>query len=92
MHVTGFTGSGAGGKAVLDIQGLWHPCAVSRATGDAVVPNDLSLGADAPAGYAFHADFKVCYVSYVSYVSQDIPNTTMLHDLLQASTAIELMP
>ena len=37
-------GSGEGGKAVLEIQGLWHPCAVSRVAGDAVVPNDLMLG------------------------------------------------
>ena len=39
-----YAGSGAGGKAVMDIKGLWHPCAVSRVAGDAVVPNDLALG------------------------------------------------
>ena len=42
--VSPFSGSGAGSKAVMDIQGLWHPCAVSRVAGDAVVPNDLVLG------------------------------------------------
>ena len=43
---SGFAGSGVDGRAVLDIKGLWHPCAVSRAAGDAVVPNDLALGAE----------------------------------------------
>ena len=71
---------------MLDIQGLWHPCAVSRATGDAVVPNDLSLGADAPAGYAFHANSKVCHVRH------DILNKAMLHDLFHEFPADELVP
>ena len=43
-------GSGEGGKAVLYIQGLWHPCAVSRVAGDAVVPNDLVLGSQQQNG------------------------------------------
>ena len=43
-------GSGAQGRAVLDIKGLWHPCAVSRVAGDTVVPNDLYLGATQPDG------------------------------------------
>lgn len=45
-------GSGAGGKAVMDIKGLWHPCAVSRVAGDAVVPNDLALGSQQQNGLA----------------------------------------
>ena len=44
------TGSGVGGKAVMDIKGLWHPCAVSGVAGDAVVPNDLALGSQEPDG------------------------------------------
>ena len=48
-------GSGAQGKAVLDLEGLWHPCAISRAAGDAVVPNDLALGSDTTQhGYVSH--------------------------------------
>ena len=47
LHIAG---SGAEGRAVLDIEGLWHPCAVSRAAGDAIVPNDLALGAKTDAG------------------------------------------
>lgn len=43
-------GSGANGKAVMDIKGLWHPCAVSRVAGDAVVPNDLALGSQQQDG------------------------------------------
>lgn len=43
-------GSGEGRKAVLEIQGLWHPCAVSRVAGDAVVPNDLVLGSQQQHG------------------------------------------
>ena len=43
-------GAGEGGKAVLEIQGLWHPCAVSRVAGDAVVPNDLVLGSQQQNG------------------------------------------
>ncbi|KAL3140400.1 hypothetical protein ABBQ38_004660 [Trebouxia sp. C0009 RCD-2024] len=45
-------GAGEGGKAVLDIQGLWHPCAVSRVAGDSVVPNDLVLGSHQQNGQA----------------------------------------
>ncbi len=45
-----YTGSGAGGKAVMDIKGLWHPCAVSRVAGDAVVPNNLALGSQQQDG------------------------------------------
>ncbi|KAL0023612.1 hypothetical protein WJX77_007042 [Trebouxia sp. C0004] len=45
-------GSGAGGKAIMDIKGLWHPCAVSRVAGDAVVPNDLALGSQQKDGLA----------------------------------------
>ena len=44
------TGTGAGSKAVMEIKGLWHPCAVSRASGDAVVPNDLILGSPGQDG------------------------------------------
>ena len=43
-------GAGEGSKAVLDIQGLWHPCAISRVAGDTVVPNDLVLGSQQQNG------------------------------------------
>lgn len=36
-------GEGTGGKAVLDLKGVWHPC-VNPAVGCSVVPNDLQLG------------------------------------------------
>uniref|UniRef100_A0A061S473 Dna mismatch repair protein msh6-2 n=1 Tax=Tetraselmis sp. GSL018 TaxID=582737 RepID=A0A061S473_9CHLO len=39
-------GSGAGGKAILDVRELWHPCAVppDGGGGGQVVPNDFALG------------------------------------------------
>lgn len=36
-------GSATGGKAVLDLEGVWHPC-VNPAVGRSVVPNNLQLG------------------------------------------------
>ncbi|KAK9819817.1 hypothetical protein WJX72_002734 [[Myrmecia] bisecta] len=36
-------GSGSGGRAVVDLRGLWHPAA-RAAPGTSVVPNDLTLG------------------------------------------------
>lgn len=41
--------SGAG--AVLDLRGLWHPCAVP-APGGCIVPNDLVLGCAAQAPFS----------------------------------------
>ena len=38
-----FAGAATGGKAVLDLKGVWHPC-VNAAVGRSVVPNDLQLG------------------------------------------------
>ena len=36
---------------MLDVQGLWHPCAVAPA-GGCIVPNDLALGSGACPGRA----------------------------------------
>lgn len=36
-------GSGAGGGALLDLRGAWHPCAFA-AGGGAVIANDIVLG------------------------------------------------
>ncbi|KAK9852353.1 hypothetical protein WJX84_008725 [Apatococcus fuscideae] len=36
-------GEDTGGKAVLDLRGVWHPC-VNPAVGRSVVPNNLQLG------------------------------------------------
>ncbi|KAK9867213.1 hypothetical protein WJX84_002119, partial [Apatococcus fuscideae] len=43
------TGAATGGKAVLDLKGVWHPC-VNAAVGRSVVPNDLQLGQRDGAG------------------------------------------
>lgn len=38
-----FVDSGPEGQAILEVKGLWHPCAVTGASGG-LVPNDLTLG------------------------------------------------
>lgn len=63
---------------MLDLEGLWHPCAVSRATGDAVVPNDLSLGADTTDGYVCQSKLLLrIVVASLTYRMQAVVHLTV---------------
>lgn len=80
------------GKAVLDIKGLWHPCAVAGA-GGSIVPNDLQLGRSCSGYVAIFGRLQnqPCEVLPIYAVDETLPCSALCRNLPLATPFSQMM-